>query len=141
MKIELYDMKIGKVDMCALENERNLSLTELDTTDGAKRFFGICKDKSLLKPTSFTLHVDRNLTASWFKQFPAVDVSGKIHKIEFNFIRTDFQTILAILAKNLSQGTDERLLQPNVVPKVSQKSRQSGKQLDKSLSLVHYVYC
>lgn len=35
----------------------------------------------ILVPTSFTLNILRNLSSSWYKERPDMEVSGKIHAI------------------------------------------------------------
>lgn len=42
----------------------------------------------ILVPTSFTLNISRNLSASWFRDRPDLEVSGKINAINVSFIKS-----------------------------------------------------
>jgi hypothetical protein len=60
-----------------------------------------------MKPTSFTLLVKRNLSYSWYKDQPQIDLSGRLKSIELNVISHDYKTIMQILEKNMTEGTNE----------------------------------
>jgi len=44
--------------------------------------YGIKSDVHILNPTSFALIIQRNLSASWYKDRPELEVSGRLKSIE-----------------------------------------------------------
>lgn len=79
-------------------------------------------------PTSFTLNISRNLSASWFRDRPDLEVSGKINAInvscdeisqiplikpiqlfpQINLLASDYGLLMDILNRNLKEGSGER---------------------------------
>ncbi|XP_058837903.1 intermembrane lipid transfer protein Vps13 isoform X2 [Topomyia yanbarensis] len=106
MKIELKDMKLSKVEVCPSEDNSNTShLSRFGTDD---MIYGIVPDQSaVLSPTSFTLIMRRNLSSSWYRDQPDMDISGRLKAVELNFIATDYSVIMQILSKNMTEGQDE----------------------------------
>lgn len=74
----------------------------------------------VLKPTSFTLIVKRNLSSGWYKEHPQIEVSGRLNSIELNIIAQDYKVIMQILEKNMTEGQNEfkkpKKLRPAVTP-------------------------
>lgn len=88
-------MKIAKVDL--LENSDNC-----DAVDA-------CVENvvNILNPTTFALIIKRNLSAGWYKDLPELDVSGRLKSIVVNLMATDYQLLMSILAKNMTEGAGE----------------------------------
>lgn len=61
----------------------------------------------VLKPTSFALIIKRNLSSSWYKDHPQIEISGRLHSIELNIIAQDYKVIMQILEKNMTEGQNE----------------------------------
>lgn len=80
MKLEMRDMKLSKIKICKPENIQDISFSRVDgaTADSA---YGIKNDVNLLNPTSFALLIKRNLSASWYKKLPELDISGRLNSI------------------------------------------------------------
>ncbi|XP_058466266.1 intermembrane lipid transfer protein Vps13 isoform X2 [Malaya genurostris] len=105
MKIELKDMKLSKVDVCPSEDHNTSHLSRFGSDD---MIYGIVPDQSaVLSPTSFTLIMRRNLSSSWYREQPDMDISGRLKAVELNFIATDYSVIMQILSKNMTEGQDE----------------------------------
>lgn len=97
MKLELKDMKIAKVDLL------QSSAVKCDEVDA-------CLENvvNILNPTTFALIIKRNLSAGWYKELPELDVSGRLKSIVINLMATDYHLLMSILAKNMTEGADER---------------------------------
>lgn len=61
---------------------------------------------NICEPFTFALHVQRNLSSAWYKERPDMNVSGHLNSIVLTLTMLDYQLILSILDKNLSEGTD-----------------------------------
>lgn len=96
MKLELKDMKIAKVD---------LSENNYEYHDAVES----CVENvvNILNPTTFALIIKRNLSAGWYKEIPELYVSGRLKSIEINLMAIDYQLLMSILAKNMTEGADE----------------------------------
>lgn len=80
MKLELKEMKISRVEMCKASDIENLSLTNVaDSVD--EMVYGVSNNGNILDPTSFALIIKRNLSSSWYKEIPELDVSGRLNSI------------------------------------------------------------
>lgn len=90
-------MKISKVDLLESSSEYQ------DAVDA-------CLENvvNILNPTTFALIIKRNLSAGWYKDLPELDVSGRLKSIEVNLMAVDYQLLMSILAKNMTEGADER---------------------------------
>lgn len=88
-------MKIAKVDLLQNSEDR-------DAVDGCLE-----NVENILNPTTFALIIKRNLSAGWYKELPELDVSGRLKSIVVNLMATDYQLLMSILAKNMTEGADE----------------------------------
>ncbi|KAF2903862.1 hypothetical protein ILUMI_02321 [Ignelater luminosus] len=61
----------------------------------------------LLQPVTFSLHVKRNLSTSWYNVVPDIDLSGKLDTITLLLSQTDYQMIMNTLSGNLSEGKQQ----------------------------------
>ncbi|XP_055538544.1 intermembrane lipid transfer protein Vps13 isoform X2 [Wyeomyia smithii] len=105
MKIELKDMKLSKVEVCPSVDS---SIPHSSRIGSEEMIYGIVPDQSaVLSPTSFTLIMKRNLSSSWYRDQPDMDISGRLKAVELNFIATDYSVIMQILSKNMTEGQDE----------------------------------
>ncbi|XP_054740711.1 intermembrane lipid transfer protein Vps13 [Anastrepha obliqua] len=100
IKLELKNMRLAKAAIL-LEQSRRSSV---DTVDMA---YGIKSHLNILDPVSCALIVKRNLSSTWYKEVPEMDISGHLKSIEFNLFMEDYAVIMAILNRNLSEGADE----------------------------------
>lgn len=62
------------------------------------------------------LNIQRNLSSGWYKERPELTVSGRLQTVEMNLIVDDYKLVMDILAKNLSEGADERKVIPPPPP-------------------------
>lgn len=68
-------MKISKVEVAkTTPQQENSSTSEVD--------YGLHNYTNILNPTTFALIIKRNLSASWYKEAPELDVSGRLKSIE-----------------------------------------------------------
>uniref|UniRef100_K1PWM0 Vacuolar protein sorting-associated protein 13C n=1 Tax=Magallana gigas TaxID=29159 RepID=K1PWM0_MAGGI len=84
MKIDLKSLKVARA--------------ELSTE---KEVVGQCL---VLEPVSLNLSVTRNLAFGWYKEIPAVDLSGQLESIEATMSQGDYKVIMTLLSDNLSEG-------------------------------------
>ncbi|KAL1509353.1 hypothetical protein ABEB36_004107 [Hypothenemus hampei] len=72
---------------------------------------GIIEEWSMLKPINFEIKIKRNLSASWYKDIPDVDISGRIKVIDLHVSQADYCMIMSVLNENLQEGKSESQLQ------------------------------
>jgi len=113
MKLELKDMEISKVEV----------LKKSDADDSLRI------DENILNPTSFALIIKRNLSSGWYKEIPELDVSARLKSIVINLLGTDYQLLMSILSRNMTEGANERVV---VVKKPEIDSRSSKRATQKS---------
>lgn len=125
MKVELSDVKLSKVRLHGNDD------SESSETTVSSRFLSSGKNNSrrfnvniayhplsellyvinpkdhVLKPTSFTLLVKRNLSSGWYKDHPQIEITGRLQTIELNVVAQDYQVIMQILEKNMTEGQNE----------------------------------
>ncbi|XP_070507341.1 intermembrane lipid transfer protein Vps13 isoform X3 [Chironomus tepperi] len=108
MKIDLSDVKLSKVLLRGnedpIDGHFNAISSRFKTPDLT---YDIDSNDCVLKPTSFTLVIKRNLTSSWYKDHPDMEISGRLYAIELNVIAQDYQVIMQILEKNMTEGQNE----------------------------------
>ncbi|XP_039957880.1 vacuolar protein sorting-associated protein 13 [Bactrocera tryoni] len=100
IKLELKNMRLAKAAILLDQGRRS----SVDTVDMA---YGIKSHLNILDPVSCALIVKRNLSSTWYKEVPEMDISGHLKSIEFNLFMEDYAVIMAILNRNLSEGADE----------------------------------
>lgn len=81
-------------------NNIKLSRVELSTEGTIER------ENNLLEPISLTLNICRNLTISWLKQQPEVDIQANLKPIRISISDEDFQVTLSVLQDNLKEKID-----------------------------------
>lgn len=115
IRLELKDMKLSKVQITQAECPPEKSV-EQQLKDGASyaalslddsTMYGLKGHVNMLDPISFNLAVKRNLSSSWYKDLPEVDVSGHLKSIELNLYADDYALLMSILNNNLSEGQNE----------------------------------
>ncbi|CAG9772493.1 unnamed protein product [Ceutorhynchus assimilis] len=87
MKITLTDLKLSKIE---LDHKVN-----------------IVEEWSILQPINFEVHCKRNLSASWYKAIPDLNISGRIQLIDLHISQADYHMIMSILSENLQEGKTE----------------------------------
>lgn len=110
MKLELKEMKLAKVEITKNDGsvpDVSFSAFSRDETISDK-VYGIKYDVNILNPTSFALNIQRNLSVGWYKERPELEVSGRLKSIELNLIASDYVMLMEVLAKNMTEGNDER---------------------------------
>lgn len=84
MRLNLTDMKLSRV--------------KLDKSGE------IDKELTLLVPLTFKLTIKRNLSTSWYRAVPDIDITGRIFSITVLLSQLDYKTIMCVLSGNLSEG-------------------------------------
>lgn len=87
MKLELKDMKISRVEICKATDVRNDVAAD-------EMIYGVSNDGNILDPTSFALIIKRNLSSSWYKEIPELDVSGRLNSIVVCFDNNYLKLVL-----------------------------------------------
>ncbi|RZC35600.1 vacuolar protein sorting-associated protein 13A-like, partial [Asbolus verrucosus] len=95
MRLNLTDLKVSRVKL----DNKNEIVNEL----------------TLLVPLTFKLIIKRNLTSSWYKAVPDIDIIGQIDSITLLLSQQDYKTIMSILSGNLAEGST-----PKPSPEVKQ---------------------
>ena len=136
IKLILKDMRLARVNI--LQDSQYASQTlSTDGTDVVDSRFGFKSEVNILDPTSFTLIVKRNLTFSWYKNLPEIDISGRLKCIDVNLFMDDYALIMSILNRNMKEGLNEFPAvvteshpKPGVVPKtpLDSPARKGGDQ-------------
>lgn len=72
-----------------------------------------------MDPFTFSIHLQRNLSSAWYKERPEINVSGHLNSIVMNLTMKDHQLVLAILNKNLAEGSD--VYQSHSIEEVSEE--------------------
>lgn len=102
MKLTLTDFKLSRVTV----NNRN----------------EIVKELTLLTPLTFKLTIKRNLSSSWYKAIPDIDIMGRIFSINLLLSQSDYKTIMSILNGNLAESEVSATPTPPVPVKPSEES-------------------
>lgn len=149
MKVELSDVKLSKVLLHGEDESNRSSDTNITSRFHSSGQFIIFDKQSkirifqkhliftelvyeiddyVLKPTSFTLIVKRNLTSGWYKELPQIEITGRLNSIELNIIAQDYKVIMQILEKNMTEGQNEfkRPRTPRSVGTPSEPSKGEG---------------
>ncbi|XP_033213445.1 vacuolar protein sorting-associated protein 13 isoform X2 [Belonocnema kinseyi] len=104
MKVELQNLKLSKITL-------NIdSFTEEN-------------EVLLLQPVSFTLLLKRNLSTSWYRSVPDIDMSGRLNKINLLLSQEDYAMIMNVLSENLGETIEEPHTN-QVAVKTDRKSQQ-----------------
>ncbi|KAL3279818.1 hypothetical protein HHI36_017325 [Cryptolaemus montrouzieri] len=90
LRVTLTDFKLSKVKL----NDKNQTVEE-----------GI-----ILEPLSSKLVIKRNLSASWYKVIPDIDMSGNINEIKVKFSHLDMATVTSTLNGNLAEGSEQHAM-------------------------------
>ncbi|CAH1965913.1 unnamed protein product [Acanthoscelides obtectus] len=93
----------------AIVDNLKISLTDLKITRikiGPKH--DVANECNLLEPVTFNLNVKRNLSLSWYKDIPDLDISGDIKMIRLKLGQIDYQLLMSILNGNLAEGRPEK---------------------------------
>ncbi|KAM8714231.1 hypothetical protein ACLKA7_014379 [Drosophila subpalustris] len=98
IKLQLNDVKLTKVTI----------LDDSDTSgDDVDAAVGIKPSLNMMNPMSFTLGVTRNLSSTWHKDVPELNLSGHLKSVELTLFMDDYALVMSILNRNLSEGNAE----------------------------------
>lgn len=81
--------------------------------------------------------MQRNLSASWYKERPDINVSGHLYSIVMNLTMDDYQLIISILNKNLSEGGD--MYHTSEIEMVPEQKEEEIKSISSDLEAVKRV--
>ncbi|XP_017078120.1 vacuolar protein sorting-associated protein 13 [Drosophila eugracilis] len=98
IKLKICDVKISKVVI--LDGSESV-VDELDAV------VGYCSKFNMMNPMSCTLSVTRNLSYTWYRDVPELNLSGRLKSIELTLFSDDYALVMMILNRNLSEGLDE----------------------------------
>ncbi|XP_058986884.1 intermembrane lipid transfer protein Vps13 [Musca domestica] len=108
IKLVLKDMRLVRVNILEETQQYQSHSSDLNAPlDVVDSNFGFKSKLNILDPTSFTLVVKRNLSFSWYKKQPEIDISGRLRSIELNLFTDDYGLIMSILNRNMSEGANE----------------------------------
>ncbi|XP_017837309.1 vacuolar protein sorting-associated protein 13 isoform X2 [Drosophila busckii] len=100
IKLQLKDAKLTKVTILT-DDETSSFVDEVDAAIGVK------SSLNMMEPMSFTLSVKRNLSSTWYRDVPELDLSGRLKSIELTLFANDYALVMSILNRNLTEGQDE----------------------------------
>ncbi|XP_030388188.1 vacuolar protein sorting-associated protein 13 [Scaptodrosophila lebanonensis] len=98
IKLQLKDVKLTKVSIID-GNE-----SDIDVVDAA---YGLKSQVNMMNPMSFVLSVTRNLSSTWHRELPELNLSGRLRSIELTLFMDDYALVMSILNRNLNEGLDE----------------------------------
>ncbi|XP_017049520.1 vacuolar protein sorting-associated protein 13 [Drosophila ficusphila] len=98
IKLHICDVKISKV---VLLDGNESTADELDAAVGYFSKF------NMMNPMSCTLLVTRNLSYTWYRDVPELNLSGRLKSIELTLFADDYALVMLILNRNLNEGLDE----------------------------------
>ncbi|XP_062132408.1 intermembrane lipid transfer protein Vps13 isoform X1 [Drosophila sulfurigaster albostrigata] len=101
IKLQLNDVKVTKVII--LDSDTPIE-EDYDDVDAA---FGLRSSQVMMNPMSFTLSVTRNLSSTWYKDVPELNLSGHLKSVELTLFMDDYALVMSILNHNLSEGNAE----------------------------------
>lgn len=107
IKLILKDMRLARVNILQESQYESQNLSTDGNADVVDARFGFKSEVNILDPTSFTLIVKRNLTFSWYKNLPEIDISGRLKCIDVNLFMDDYSLIMSILNRNMKEGLNE----------------------------------
>lgn len=108
IKLVLRDMRLVRVNILEETHQYISHSSDLNASlDVVDSNFGFKSKLNILDPTSFTLVVKRNLSFSWYKDQPEIDISGRLRCIELNLFMDDYGLIMSILNRNMNEGANE----------------------------------
>ncbi|XP_030555732.1 vacuolar protein sorting-associated protein 13 [Drosophila novamexicana] len=99
IKVQLKDVKITKVII--LDENDDTSVDDVDALLGMKTSL------NMMDPMSFTLSVTRNLSFSWYRDIPEINLSGHLKFVELTLFMDDYALVMSILSRNLGEGVRE----------------------------------
>ncbi|XP_069946734.1 intermembrane lipid transfer protein VPS13C-like isoform X2 [Cherax quadricarinatus] len=103
-------------DMINLElHNIKLSRVELTTRGTMKREY------ELLQPISLTLTICRNLTISWHKQRPEIEVQAKVAPVKICLCEEDLLVMLTVLQDNLGEQVTNTMVEDSNTSEISVK--------------------
>lgn len=102
------EMKDGKNKMAVIDRVK-ISLTQLKLSKIKVDRNEIMDETTILEPITSKLIIKRNLSLSWYRVIPDVDISGNIDEINIRFNQTDMETVMKTLNGNLAEGGNEHL--------------------------------
>lgn len=82
----------------------------------------------ILKPISFKLALQRNLTFAAVKQLPEIVVDAHLNSIEAEMSDSDYRTLMQTLSGNLAEGSELAVTPPPPPPALESASGTSGAQ-------------
>ncbi|XP_016940577.3 intermembrane lipid transfer protein Vps13 [Drosophila suzukii] len=112
IKLHICDVKISKV---VLLDGNESTVDEMDAAVGYLSKF------NMMNPMSCTLLVTRNLSYTWYRDVPELNLSGRLKSIELTLFADDYALVMNILNHNLNEGLDE--FPPSEEAPVEQKYR------------------
>uniref|UniRef100_A0A6B2EM79 Putative vacuolar protein n=1 Tax=Phlebotomus kandelakii TaxID=1109342 RepID=A0A6B2EM79_9DIPT len=125
MKLDLKDLKVSKVNLYEDNN--------FEASYGEISFNAADSDNAILTPATFSLNIIRNLSASWYKDKPDIEISGKMNSIVINLDANDYKLVMDILGKNMQEGESER---KTPAPKVETVTRDASQDVKVHQELV-----
>ncbi|XP_058806498.1 intermembrane lipid transfer protein Vps13 isoform X2 [Phymastichus coffea] len=96
---------------------QNLKLSRLRLN---KQNFVADNEVRLLQPVSFILEIKRNLSTSWFREVPDIEMSGRLKSINVLLNQEDYAMIMATLSENLGETVEDKASITHV-PRIERK--------------------
>lgn len=94
------DIRLGLVDL-------KVARVSLDVAAGK-----VAKECVLLQPISLVLAVKRNLSASWYRNVPDLEVQGRLETVQITLSKEDYAMVMRVLTGNLAEGQPAQQVAP-----------------------------
>ncbi|KMY92020.1 vacuolar protein sorting-associated protein 13 [Drosophila simulans] len=98
IKLQICDVKISKI---VLLDGNESTVDEVDAEVGFLSKF------NMMNPMSCTLSITRNLSYTWYRDVPELNLSGRLKSIELTLFADDYALVMLVLNRNLNEGLEE----------------------------------
>ncbi|XP_052841610.1 intermembrane lipid transfer protein Vps13 [Drosophila gunungcola] len=123
IKLCICDVKISKV---VLLDGNESTVDELDAA------VGYCSKFNMMNPMSCTLLVTRNLSYTWYRDVPELNLSGRLKSIELTLFTDDYALVMMILNHNINEGLDEFPPNEEATPEPKQPTQRRSSRVDRT---------
>ncbi|XP_037949404.1 vacuolar protein sorting-associated protein 13 [Teleopsis dalmanni] len=106
IKLEMRSMKVYKASVVDEYGKASI-ISIFPTHDDVDATYGVKTGINILDPVSFTLDVKRNLSFSWYKELPEINLAGRLKSITLNLFKDDYTLVMSILNQNMTEGQNE----------------------------------
>lgn len=125
IKVQLTNVQLSRA-LLKRPSDRFPDVSIVSELGSSDNFYEFISDAHLLSPTSFEVIIRRNLSSNWCREIPQFEITGQIGSVELSVATEDYQIVMQILEKNMSEGQNE-FKKPRKGKITSPDAKKSGK--------------